>query len=70
MLNTNLEAKCFKHAKKGIIKEATAIVNLKSNYKWTDRNHNDNNNSGTIEIITPEQRAMRIKELKEKLNDN
>ena len=35
---SNLEANCFSHAKKGIIKEATAIVNLKSNYKWTDRN--------------------------------
>jgi len=34
----NLEANCFSHAKKGKIKEATAIVNLKSNYKWTDRN--------------------------------
>jgi hypothetical protein len=34
---SNLEANCFSHAKKGAIKEATAIVNLKSNYKWTDR---------------------------------
>jgi hypothetical protein len=34
---SNLEANCFSHAKKGKIKEATAIVNLKSNYGWTDR---------------------------------
>ena len=34
----NLEANCFSHSKKGKIREATAIVNLKSNYKWTDRN--------------------------------
>jgi hypothetical protein len=34
---SNLEANCFSHAKKGQIKEATAIVNLKSNYQWTDR---------------------------------
>lgn len=34
---SNLEANCFSHAKKGDIKEATAIVNLKSNYGWTDR---------------------------------
>lgn len=34
---SNLEANCFSHAKTGRIKEATAIVNLKSNYKWTDR---------------------------------
>ena len=33
----NLEANCFSNAKKGNIKEATAIVNLKSNHKWTDR---------------------------------
>jgi len=34
---SNLEANCFSHSKKGKIKEATAIVNLKSNYGWTDR---------------------------------
>jgi len=34
---SNLESNCFSHSKKGKIKEATAIVNLKSNYKWTDR---------------------------------
>ena len=34
----NCEANCFANAKKGKIKEATAIVNLKSNHKWTDRN--------------------------------
>lgn len=36
-INSNLEANCFQHAKKGDIKEATAIMNLKSNHKWTDR---------------------------------
>jgi len=34
---SNLEANCFSHSKKGKIREATAIVNLKSNYHWTDR---------------------------------
>jgi len=38
---SNLEANCFSHTKKGLIKEATGIVNLKSNYKWTDRVQND-----------------------------
>jgi hypothetical protein len=33
----NCEANCFRNAKKGNIKEATAIVNLKSNHGWTDR---------------------------------
>jgi hypothetical protein len=37
-LLSNLEANCFSHSKKGLIKEATAIMNLKSNYRWTDRN--------------------------------
>jgi hypothetical protein len=32
-----LEANCFCNSKKGNIKEATAIVNLKSNHHWTDR---------------------------------
>jgi len=34
---SNLEANCFSHSKTGKIKEATAIMNLKSNYQWTDR---------------------------------
>lgn len=38
---SNLEANCFSHSKKGVIKEATAIVNLKSNYGWTDRIQTD-----------------------------
>jgi hypothetical protein len=48
---SNLEANCFSHAKKGEIKEATAIVNLKSNYQWTDRL--DNTTKG--EKIQPPQ---------------
>ena len=34
---SNLEANCFSHGKAGKINTAMAIVNLKSNYKWTDR---------------------------------
>ena len=40
LIKSNLEANCFSHSKKGEIKEATAIMNLKSNYNWTDRNTN------------------------------
>lgn len=36
-INGNLEANCFSHIKKGKIKEASGIVNLKSNHGWTDR---------------------------------
>ena len=32
-----MERNCYSNTKKGIIKEATGIVNLKSNHKWTDR---------------------------------
>ena len=34
---SNCEANCFHNSKKGKIREATAIVNLKSNHGWTDR---------------------------------
>ena len=37
----NCESNCFCNSKKGNIKEATAIVNLKSNHGWTDRLHED-----------------------------
>jgi len=36
-LHTNIERNCFSNTKKGIIKEATGIVNLKANYRWSDR---------------------------------
>ena len=31
------ESNCFRNTKRGKIKEATGIVNLKSNYQWKDR---------------------------------
>jgi hypothetical protein len=40
---SNLEANCFFHTKKETINVATGIVNLKSNYKWTDRQQVDTN---------------------------
>lgn len=47
----NLEANCFSHSKTGKIKEASAIMNLKSNYRWTDRAEIDQNtrHSGSID---------------------
>lgn len=36
-LKRNVEANCFTDTKKGLIKEGIGIVNLKSNYGWTDR---------------------------------
>lgn len=52
---SNLEANCFSHAKKGSIKEATAIVNLKSNYKWTDRADLTTNNEKILGFPTLDQ---------------
>lgn len=37
-LDSNIESNCYWNTKKGNIREATGIVNLKSNWKWTDRN--------------------------------
>ena len=39
----NCETNCFRNAKKGNIREASAIINLKSNHKWTDRVDNTGN---------------------------
>jgi hypothetical protein len=45
-LISNLEANCYANAKKGTIKEATGIVNLKSNHKWQDRQSVDHTTKG------------------------
>jgi len=42
-LDTNVEQNCYANTKKGAIREATGIVNLKSNWKWTDRLDNTSN---------------------------
>jgi len=39
-LITGIEQNCYHNTKKGIIKEGTGIVNLKSNHHWTDRVEN------------------------------
>ena len=50
-LLNNLESNCYYNAKKGNIKEATGIVNLKSNHKWTDRTQTEH--SGEIKTELP-----------------
>jgi hypothetical protein len=42
----NLEANCFANGKKGKIKDSLAIMNLKSNYRWTDRQEIDHTTGG------------------------
>jgi len=41
-----IEANCFNNTKKGKIKEASGIINLKSNYKWSDRIASDLTSNG------------------------
>lgn len=36
-MDNNIQSNCYYNTKKGIIREATGIVNLKSNWQWTDR---------------------------------
>lgn len=50
-LDNNIESNCYFNTKKGYIKEATGIVNLKSNWKWTDRQQLDHTSKG--ESIKP-----------------
>lgn len=46
LILSNLEANCFTHTKKGDINTAVGIVNLKSNYNWTDRQQTDVTTNG------------------------
>lgn len=50
-LDNNIERNCYNNAKKGFIREATGIVNLKSNWKWTDRVQTDIDLSTTRKTI-------------------
>lgn len=51
-LLNNLESNCYANTKKGHIREATGIVNLKSNHKWTDRTQTDHSGSIDIPVIS------------------
>lgn len=68
-LINNLESNCYANTKKGIIREATGIVNLKSNHKWTDRVDNTtkgNEIKQTQIIAQTQEQANEIKELLKK----
>ena len=51
MLKTQLEANCFTDTKKGIINTAAGIINLKSNYGWTDRVDNTTKGEKTAPVV-------------------
>lgn len=58
-LYTNIEQNCYWNGKKGLIKEASALMNLKANWKWQDRQIIDqnvnNNNLPDLSNLTYEQ---------------
>lgn len=57
-IKRNCETNCFSNAKKEFINVSAAIMNLKSNHKWTDRNDTkiDHTSQGeklaTIQFVT------------------
>lgn len=54
-LDSKIQSNCYSNTKKGNIKEATGIVNLKSNWGWTDRQavqQEINVTDKTIEALT------------------
>lgn len=69
LIYSYMERNCYANTKKGIIREATGIVNLKSNHKWTDRNNTEH--SGEVKTIqlTQKERLEEIAKLKADLNE-
>lgn len=66
-LRTHIEASCFRNAKKNKINSALAIINLKSNYGWTDRQRIDSTveHSGLTIKVDSKEKAEDI----ERIND-
>ena len=44
-LDNNIQSNCYCNGKKGSIKEASALMNLKANWFWKDRVENDHKSS-------------------------
>ena len=66
-LKYNLESNCYSNTKKGIIREATGIVNLKSNHKWTDRLDKTTDGHSVNEVnLTDKQVSYIIESIKPK----
>ena len=67
-LYTNIQTNCYSNTKNGVIREATGIVNLKSNWKWKDRQDlttDDQEIKGTTIIVQDQQTVKEIKKLDE-----
>jgi len=52
-LTQECESNCFSHGKKSEINPALAIMNLKSNHKWTDRLDSTVNANVNVKSIDP-----------------
>ena len=63
-LLNNLESNCYTNGQMGIIKEASSIMNLKSNHRWTDRL----DNTSLDEKISQEPTINVFNETGKKLN--
>ena len=66
-LHTNIERNCYWNGKKGAIKEASAIMNLKSNHKWTDR-RDQTSSDGSMTPKSTVVTTLTQEQLKEALN--
>lgn len=65
-IKRNCEANCFRNGKRGTIIPSLAIMNLKSNHGWTDRNTVEQTNVNyNSEPITKEE----LDEARKKIND-
>lgn len=65
-IKRNCEANCFRNGKRGTITPSLAIMNLKSNHGWTDRNTVESNNVNyNSEPLTKEE----LDEARRSIND-
>lgn len=62
-IKRNCEANCFSNAKKGKIKEASAIVNLKSNHGWVDRQRITGEIDFDIKMLSRDQARELVQKL-------
>lgn len=67
-LINNLESNCYVNTKKGAIREATGLVNLKSNHKWTDRHDLTTDNKPITKELTDDEFAEKLKRANDILN--
>ncbi len=70
-LIAKMERNCYANTKRGLIKEGTGIVNLKSNHHWTDRHdHNVKSRNLNADVpLSPEEKKEALKEIQKGLDE-